>query len=692
MRILGTGLLSALLAFALGGALVFPPEIRGASAASIFVGPSSGTFTIGSTFTVSIYLNTGGQFVNAVEANLSFPPDKLQVVSPTAGTSLVRVWVSQPTYSNVDGTLRFQGAIPSPGISTESGLISTVTFRVKSVGTAVVKVLDTSRVLLNDGKGTDILGERSGGIYNLVLPPPAGPIVTSPTNPDQEKWYNTRNVALRWEGTADVQGFSYILNVVPVDDPDDISEGLRTSVRYSDLPDGIHYFHVKALRGGVWGGVTSYAIKIDATPPAAFPVVFSPGARTSNRRPVISFETTDAVSGLDHYELKLIPLDLTLRGGKSISRRETPFFIEAVSPYSEELELGRYDVIILAYDKAGNFYQASEHLTVTTPVFEFIRASGLRFSGTYTVSWLYIWLTAGLVLIILAFFGSMAWRLHRRASHHLERGSINHPDVQEKLRVLEEKQKEYGGGSKKFLTLLILGLLAGSLLFGNTAFSALENPITVEPPVITLFPKLLSNDEIFYIGGRAGAPNAEIIIYLQETESGRTLSYIATTDKTGAWFYTLPTFLAAGHYVAWTQLKVGEEQSPPSPQLELIVASTAFQVGEKRISFERLYFLIAVAFGIALLVLIAFILYHGYHARAKGQRLIRELKAVEDAIHRGFAVLRRDIEAELGVIHKVKLSKEISLEERAREDKLLRDLDTIDNYVGKEFWEIDREL
>ena len=62
-----------------------PVAARAAGSASLYVGPSSGTFTVGSTFTVSIYVNTGGQFVNAVEANLSFPPNMLQVVSPTAG-------------------------------------------------------------------------------------------------------------------------------------------------------------------------------------------------------------------------------------------------------------------------------------------------------------------------------------------------------------------------------------------------------------------------------------------------------------------------------------------------------------------------------------------------------------------------------------------------------------------------------
>ena len=271
---------------------------------SIYIGPPSGTFTVGSTFTVSVYLNTGGQFINAVEANLSFPPDKLQVVSPTAGKSIIQVWINQPVYSNVEGTLKFQGAIPTPGINTQAGVISTVTFRARSVGTATIRVLDDSRVLLNDGKGTDILGQTSHGVYTLILPPPAGPIVTSPTHLDQEKWYEVKNAVFRWEVTPDAQGFSYVLNDFPVDDPDDISEGQRGTARYENLSDGTHYFHIKSLRAGVWGGVTHYAIKVDSTPPAVFEIEISPSDYTSNRRPIINFETTDQVSSVDHYELK----------------------------------------------------------------------------------------------------------------------------------------------------------------------------------------------------------------------------------------------------------------------------------------------------------------------------------------------------------------------------------------------------
>lgn len=70
--------------------------------------------------------------------------------------------------------------------------------------------------------------------------------------------------------------------------------------------------------------------------------------------------------------------------------------------------------------------------------------------------------------------------------------------------------------------------------------------------------------------------------------------------------------------------------------------------------------------------------------------LMREVKEAEEAVRRGFAVLKRDIEAELSVIHKAKLNKSLSSEEKQKEDQLLRDLAEMERYIGKEVWDIEK--
>ncbi len=667
--------------------------------ASIYLGPASGTFTVGSTFTVSVYLNTGGQSVNAVEINLKFPVDKLQVVSPTAGKSLIQIWVNQPSYSNSEGTLRYQGAIPTPGINTEAGLISTVTFRVKDTGTATIRILDSSRVLLNDGRGTDFLSQTTNGVYSLVLPPPAGPIVTSPTNPDQNKWYGNKNVVLKWEAAPGTTGFSYILNSSPIDYPDDISEGLKTYVAYNNLADGIYYFHIKSLREGSWGGVTNFGLKIDNTPPAAFDIEMSPSDSTTNRKPLISFDTTDQSSGIDHFELKIISLDKPA-SGTGASSDSTPFFIEAVSPYAQELELGRYDVVIRAFDQAGNFYQATKRLEITNKLFDLVKNQGLKIGGSFIISWTVVWILSIIIIILLGFLARFVWIWHRKIEHQLEAGPMKNPNLAEKIRELKEKQKDYGaatGGSLKNLMIFglvfLVGLTMTSAVLAAGATAKNDNSIlTVEPPIISLFPKSISNDEILYVGGSTNIQNGEIIIYLQNVETGSAVSQNVKADSRGTWFYSFPKFLDSGKYQLWTQLKAGEELSPPSSRIELEVAPTAVQVGGSRISFEKLYLTFLLILLAISLILVIWIIYHWYHRNKKRGRLLKEIKEAEESVRRGFLVLRRDIEAELNLIGKLKMSRELAIEEKMKEEKLLKDLDSVNSYVGKEVWDIEKEV
>jgi len=683
------GLLCLIFVSGLVTSIFLPKNVSAVGAASVFVGPSGGTFTVGSTFTVSIYLNTGNQSINAVEANLSFPPDKLQVVSPTTGKSLIQVWISQPTYSNSEGTLKFQGAIPTPGINTESGLISTVTFRAKSTGVATLRVQDSSKVLLNDGRGTNVLSQTTGGVYNLILPPPAGPLVTSPTHPDQEKWYQENNVVLNWDSPSDTQGFSYVLNDRPIDIPDNISEGGKNGVVYDNVSDGIHYFHIKSIKAGSWGGVTHFAVNIDKTPPATFDVDVSPDTYTSNRRPIINFSTTDESSGVDHYELKFIPLDPSEDGSPLVSGSDVPFFIEVSSPYSQELNLGRYDVVVRAYDRAGNFYQASERLTITKPVFEIIRGQGIRFGESFVISWPITWIISIIFLLGLAYLARAVWVLHRRVDRHLEMGAVAHPSIADRAKRLSDKMKEYGLRHHLFVILLVFVISFSVMALPTRARDA---SLPVEPPVITLFPETLSNDEIFYIGGRAGAPDAEIIIYIQNEDSGTATSHSAKTDKTGSWFLSLPQFLGAGKYLVWTQLRIADALSPPSSNLRLEVAPTAIQIGENRLSFQDFYFSLLVIVLVLLLGILIFIIYHFSHHRIKSAILRREIREAEESISRGFALLHKDIEAELSIIRKSKLSRELAAEEKIREEKLIRDLEEVKSYIGKEVWDVEQEL
>lgn len=343
------------LAMALAALHFFVVPTASAAGASLKISPTSGTFEVGSTFDLSFIVDTGGESVNAVEANIKFPADKLQIVNPAASTSFISIWVTAPTFSNVDGTLRFQGGLPSPGIKTSAAVISTVTFRVRAPGTARIAYQPDSKVLRNDGEGTNILSSTTSADFVLKTPPPAGPIVTSPSHPNASDWWNNPNVIFAWQPLEGGRGYSWAFDQNPKTTPDETAETTATTVTVKADADGLWYFHLRGLTGS-WGGTTTVAVQIDTTPPAAFTPEFDTDLLTTEETGTLRFLTTDAASGLDRYEVRQVRLGAA--GSNTL-------FIETISPYIVSgLEAGDYRYIVRAFDRAGNVQEGQAELTV----------------------------------------------------------------------------------------------------------------------------------------------------------------------------------------------------------------------------------------------------------------------------------------------------------------------------------------
>lgn len=380
--------------------IVFP--VQGESA-SLYLAPSKGTFFVGSTFSVSIYVDTKGNEINAVEVDLRFPPDILQVTTPTAGESFISEWLTPPSYSNTGGKIIFKGGIPG-GIKTSAGLVSTITFRAKSPGLARVEFLESSKVLLNDGKGTPIFATNFGGVYEILVPPAEGPKIFSPTHYDSDIWYSDSNPQFYWEkeegvgdelrsslpfASARVTDFSFSFSQNPQENPDNISEGDATLKFYDEVPDGIWYFHLRAKKNDVWGRTSHFPIKIDTTPPQKFELRVDLGSG------FVYFDTKDLHSGLDHYEVSILNISET--------PMTSPFFIEATSPYKIPYKKsGKYSVIVRAYDKAGNSQTAEAKFRIISPALSYIEGKGIQVKGIL-FSWRLIYVILFLFLIAASY-------------------------------------------------------------------------------------------------------------------------------------------------------------------------------------------------------------------------------------------------------------------------------------------------
>jgi len=429
-----------------------------AQGASLYLSPQSGTFFVGSIFDISIFVNTEGNSINAVQVDLKFPPDLLQVTSPTAGSSFISIWADQPFYSNQEGLISFKGGVLSPGINTSSGLISTITFRTKAPGKAAISFLDSSKVLLADAKGTNILKTATQGEYFLTVPPPEGPKISSPTHPCLTCWSKNNNPTFFWEKEPGITDFSYSLDQDPRGIPDNISEGAATSATFNDVLGGVWYFHIKAKKGDVWGGISYYSIQIDAAPPRDFTINIERVGGVTGSRFFAHFSTNDLLSGISYYEVSTV--DMT-----DPQATLNPFFVEANSPYKIPFELsGKYAILVKAYDKAGNFVESRSVLSIVSPFISY-NETGIRIKNLF-LPW---WLIYSLALLIFGFLGfgiyylllkkkSLAQRLKKEVAEaekeiedvsELEKRIRETRTLEEEARRQKERLVEKLGGTEK---------------------------------------------------------------------------------------------------------------------------------------------------------------------------------------------------------------------------------------------------
>jgi len=341
--------------------------------ASLYFLPSAGTYTVGTTFFVQLKVNSGGVAINAADGTIIFDPSKLEVIKVSKEDSIFNLWVQEPTFSNSLGTINFAGGKPSPGFIGPAGTITTITFRVKAAGSTSLTFASGS-VLADDGKGTNILATMGTATYNLTareigtIPPereyspgssPPAPIVSSLTHPDPEKWYSNNDPEFTWQLPKDVIKISYDIDKNPNTNPEFIAQNLVDKVKFTDLEDGIWYFHINFQNQFGWGKVTHRKVLIDTQPPLPFEIKVQKEDPT-DPQPLLSFETTDELSGIDYYQIRIGQEEFTLTEKTKIISYKLP-----TQPP------GKHQILVKVFDKAGNFSEEKaeiEILPIESPI------------------------------------------------------------------------------------------------------------------------------------------------------------------------------------------------------------------------------------------------------------------------------------------------------------------------------------
>lgn len=139
-----------------------------AQAAAVFwLSPSSGSYYVGETISASIMVSTGGEGINAGQGSASFSSDILEYQSISSSGSIFTFWTAGPSGSS--SSISFGGGLPTPGFSGSGGKVVTVTWKAIKAGTATVTV-NGSKILANDGAGTNIYSSSSGGVFTIEEP------------------------------------------------------------------------------------------------------------------------------------------------------------------------------------------------------------------------------------------------------------------------------------------------------------------------------------------------------------------------------------------------------------------------------------------------------------------------------------------------------------------------------------------
>lgn len=144
--------------------LGFPPTPKTAT----FTIPSKGQFNLGEIFPMKMELDNLQGSINAVQADIGFDPDKVEVVDVSTADSFANIFI-QKEINNTGGWFRLTGGLPNPGFLGNHGTYGTIFFRAKSPGLVKIGFLSSSMVLANDGRGTNVLKDLPSVSY-LILP------------------------------------------------------------------------------------------------------------------------------------------------------------------------------------------------------------------------------------------------------------------------------------------------------------------------------------------------------------------------------------------------------------------------------------------------------------------------------------------------------------------------------------------
>lgn len=341
-----------------------------AHAADMYLVLDKSQVSTGGTFSGTVYISTDQVKINNAEGNLFFPADLVSVDSISLVGSALNIWIEQPTFSNTTGIVSFNGGLPNPGYSGQSGNVLKVNFKAKKAGTASLS-FGSAAIRANDGKGTNVFSQARGSTLAIIdgvtapttpITPatvinqtslPKAPVITSTDMPDGDSWYNSTSGTFKWDlpsGTLAVQlVLSKFSDTVPYVN---YQPAIKTKT-LDKLSEGKLFINARFKNSAGFGPIASRKIQIDLTKPENL----SAKANTEDDDTIsVEASATDKLSGMASYAVFI--------GDEKIAETNASTSTNKIN--LSPLKAGKYDLVVRAYDKAQNYAETS--LSINAPV------------------------------------------------------------------------------------------------------------------------------------------------------------------------------------------------------------------------------------------------------------------------------------------------------------------------------------
>lgn len=300
--------------------------------------------------TVNIIASRNNDY-NAIELSINFT--NLIFVSSTVASGWTPV--QGPTQNG--NTITFAGALLGSSVNGNRSVL-TINFKTQNVGNANITV---NGVIDGTGLGTGSSNiSNSTNIQVISRPTPTNTTTPTPTrvitqtlpkelniisetHPDQNRWYNLKQVKLTWNKEENVTGFSYTLDQNININPDDIVD-ITSNILEANLSDGIYYFRIKAKNSTGWGPISSYQIKIDSEAPESFTPEIT---KDNSNNLVLKYYTKDNLSQTIIYKIYI-------NDNLFVETKENQVTIPNTTNINQ--------IKIEAIDEAGNIYTYTRQL------------------------------------------------------------------------------------------------------------------------------------------------------------------------------------------------------------------------------------------------------------------------------------------------------------------------------------------